>query len=321
MKKFVLGLAMAFSMNLQAQTSTDTERLQFAQEKVYSKRNSILKGIHIPNIGPTVMSGRITDLDVNPDNPSEMIVAYASGGLWYSNNNGTTFSPISDELPTLTIGDFAVNWRSKTIWLGTGEANSSRSSYAGYGLFKSTDFGKKWEYVNLSESHHIARVILDEENANRVWVAVIGHLYTQNAERGVFLTEDGGTTWKKTLFANDSTGAIDLCKIPGTKNSLLAALWQRDRKAWNFEEGGTGSGIFRSDDGGKSWKELSGLESGFPKGSHVGRIGLAAFNDKIMYALVDDQSAKPENGSKKNNQLTEAWMRKLTVEEFQKKPD
>jgi photosystem II stability/assembly factor-like uncharacterized protein len=321
MKHFVLGLAMAFSMTLQAQTSTDTERLQFAQEKVYSKRNSILKGIHIPNIGPTVMSGRITDLDVNPDNPSEMIVAYASGGLWYSNNNGTTFSPISDELPTLTIGDFAVNWKSKTIWLGTGEANSSRSSYAGYGLFKSTDFGKKWEYVNMSESHHISRVILDEENANRVWVAVIGHLYTQNAERGVFLTEDGGTTWKKTLFVNDSTGAIDLCRIPGTKNSLLAALWQRDRKAWNFEEGGTGSGIFRSDDGGKSWKELSSLESGFPKGPHVGRIGLTAFNEKIMYALVDDQSAKPDNGSKKNNQLTEAWLRKLSVDEFQKTPD
>ncbi len=321
MKHFVLCLGVAFSISLQAQTSTDTERLQFAQEKVYSKRNSILKGIHIPNIGPTVMSGRITDLDVNPDNPSEMIVAYASGGLWYSNNNGTTFSPISDELPTLTIGDFAVNWKSKTIWLGTGEANSSRSSYAGYGLFKSTDFGKKWEYVNLSESHHISRVILDEENANRFWVAVIGHLYTQNAERGVFLTEDGGTTWKKTLFVNDSTGAIDLCRIPGTKNSLLAALWQRDRKAWNFEEGGSGSGIFRSDDGGKSWKELSSLESGFPKGPHVGRIGLAAFNEKIMYALVDDQSAKPENGSKKNNQLTEAWLRKLSVEEFQKTPD
>jgi photosystem II stability/assembly factor-like uncharacterized protein len=316
---FITLLFFIFSMFVSAQNS-DAKRLQAAQEKYYSNKNSILQGVEIPNIGPTIMSGRVTDVEVNPQNPEEMLVAYASGGLWYSNNNGQSFSPISDELPTLTIGDVAVDWKNRTIWLGSGEANSSRSTYAGLGIFRSKDFGKKWEYLGLPESHHIGKILLDEHHSNRAWVAVMGHLYTQNEERGVYYTEDNGQNWKKSLYVNDSTGAIDLIRIPGTENGLLASMWQRDRKAWNFEEAGPGSGIYKSTDGGLTWTKLNQANSGFPNHQHVGRIGLAAYNDQIFYALLDDQSDK-KSTKKIMNQWEESDMRKLSADKFISLPD
>jgi hypothetical protein len=142
---------------------------------------SPLQGLPFTNIGPTVMSGRVTDLEVNPQNPHEFFVAYASGGVFYSNNNGLTLSPVFDQEAALTIGDMAMDWKNNLLWVGTGEVNSSRSSYAGTGLYQSADRGKTWKYLGLEESHHIGKIVLNPRNSAEAWVAVLGHLYTPNS--------------------------------------------------------------------------------------------------------------------------------------------
>ncbi|MFT5986057.1 MAG: hypothetical protein ACI825_001556, partial [Planctomycetota bacterium] len=172
------------------------------QQKVTQTENSLVKNLPFTNIGPTIMSGRVVDLAVNPENPTEFYVGYASGGVWHTKNNGTTFDPILDSSPTQNVGSLAVHWKSKTIWVGTGEVNSSRSSYAGIGLLQSNDNGKTWVNLGLADSHHISKIIINPANANEVVVAAVGHLYSTNEERGVYKTMDGGKTWNKTLFVN-----------------------------------------------------------------------------------------------------------------------
>lgn len=255
-------------------------------------QESIVQNIKFTSIGPSVMSGRVVDLDVNVNNPAEFYVAYASGGLWYTNNNGTTFTPVMDNAPTQNIGDIAVDWKKGTIWVGTGENNASRSSYAGIGILKSNDKGNTWQNVGLTDSHHIGHIIINADNADEVIVGVIGHLYTPNAERGIFKTTDGGKTWKQTLFINKDTGVIDIVAAPGNSKILYAAAWERERKAWNFKGSGSGSAIYKSIDGGDTWSKITGKNSGFPVGSGVGRIGLAAFDEYTIYALLDNQDRR-----------------------------
>jgi photosystem II stability/assembly factor-like uncharacterized protein len=256
---------------------------------ISSYSQNVVKNIPFTNIGPTIMSGRVVDMDVNPDKPTEFYVAYASGGLWYTNNNGTTFKPVMDNSPTQNIGDIAVDWKNETIWVGTGENNSSRSSYAGIGVLKSTDKGKTWENVGLTDSHHVSRIILNPNNPNEVVVAVIGHLYTTNKERGIFKSMDGGKTWKHTLFINDETGVIDLSVASNNFKVMFASAWQRNRKAWNFDGDGPNSGIYKSTDAGETWNLVSTTVSGFPTGDGVGRIGLAAFDENLVYAIHEYQ--------------------------------
>ena len=278
---------------------------------------NLVKNISFTNIGPTIMSGRVVDIDVNPEKPTEFYVAYASGGLWYTHNNGTTFKPIMDNSPTQNIGDIAVDWKNGTLWVGTGENNSSRSSYAGIGILKSTDKGQTWTNVGLKESHHISRIILNPLNPNEVIVAVIGHLYTTNAERGIFKTTDGGKTWKHTLFINDETGVIDLSVTPNNFKVMYATSWQRYRKAWHFEGNGSNSGIYKSTDAGETWKLISNKESGFPTGDGVGRIGLAVFNENIVYAIHDNQFRREKKDDKKDdNILKKDDFNAMSVETF-----
>ena len=163
-------------------------------------QNSLVENVPFTNIGPSIMSGRIVDIDINPNNPTEFYAAYASGGLWYTNNNGTSFESVTENAPTQNMGDVAVDWESGTIYIGTGESNSSRSSYAGIGILKSADKGKTWEHVGLKNSQHIGRVIINKNISNEVLVGVIGNLYTSNAERGIFKTSDGGKTWNNTFL-------------------------------------------------------------------------------------------------------------------------
>ncbi|MCK4562335.1 MAG: exo-alpha-sialidase, partial [Flavobacteriaceae bacterium] len=189
---------------------------------VLSAQESIVKNVAFTSIGPSIMSGRVVDLDVNPQKPTEFYVAYASGGLWYTNNNGTTFTPVMDNSPTQNIGDIAVDWKNGTIWVGTGENNSSRSSYAGIGILKSTDKGKTWQNVGLTDSHHIGKILINPNNPDEVVIGVIGHLYTPNAERGIFKTTDGGKNWVKTLFINENTGVIDVVSVEGNEQIMYA---------------------------------------------------------------------------------------------------
>jgi len=194
-----------------ATSKTDVEKA--LNQKAKMAVTSMVKNVSLQNIGPSVMSGRVVDLEVNPDNPTEFYVAYASGGLWHTTSNGISFEPILDNSETQNIGEIAIDWKNNIIWVGTGENNSSRSSYAGIGILKSTDNGKTWQNMGLKDSHHIGRIILNPNNPNEVIVGVTGHLYSKNQDRGVFKTTDGGKTWNKTLFVNDETGIIDVAEM------------------------------------------------------------------------------------------------------------
>ncbi|VAW18110.1 Glycosyl hydrolase, BNR repeat precursor [hydrothermal vent metagenome] len=298
---------------------TPAQKVETAlQQKKQMEAGSLVKNIPLKNIGPTVMSGRVVDVDVNPDNPTEFYVGYASGGLWYTNNNGTSFIPVLDTSTTQNVGDIAVDWKSGTIWVGTGENNSSRSSYAGIGILKSTDKGKTWQNMGLTDSHHIGRIVINPENPDEVVIGVTGHLYSPNEERGVFKTNDGGKTWKKTLFISNKAGIIDVAVAPLDFNIMYAASWQKDRKAWDFIGNGNASGIYKSIDGGNSWNKVSTPESGFPTGNGVGRIGLAVFDDNTVYAVHDNQfrREKSEEKKKRSNQLTKEDFKSMSVESF-----
>ena len=231
----VLGTFLVFSFaKAQQPSSTSDQIMEGVKEKKELEQISLVKNVPFKNIGPSVMSGRVVDVDVNPNKPSEFYVGYASGGLWYTNNNGTTFTPVMDNAETINIGDIAVDWPNEIIWVGTGENNASRSSYAGIGLYKSTDKGKTWVNTGLFDSQHIGRIVINPKNPEEIVVGVTGHLYSTNEERGVYKTIDGGKTWNKTLFINSQTGIIDLAYAPDNFNIMYAAAWDKDRKAWNF---------------------------------------------------------------------------------------
>jgi len=289
MKSILKLLLLCLPINLIAQTPTKPSVIQKSLEnKNQLVNSSLVKNVAFTNIGPTVMSGRVVDMDVNPENPTEFYVGYASGGLFYTNNNGITLTPVLDTAATLNVGDIAVDWQTGTLWVGTGENNSSRSSYAGIGILKSTDKGQTWTNVGLPDSHHIGRILINPNNTDEVIVGAIGHLYSPNAERGIFKTTDGGKTWSKTLFINENTGIIDVAVAPENFNIMYAASWERERKAWNFVGNGENSAIYKSTDAGTSWTKIAD-KSGFPTGSGVGRIGLAVFNANTVYALHDSQ--------------------------------
>lgn len=211
-----------------------------------------------------------------------------------------------------------MNWSNRTIWVGTGEVNSSRSSYAGVGVYKSNDNGKTWQYAGLPESHHIGKIQLHPADPNTVWVAALGHLYSPNKERGVFKTTDGGKTWKHTLYVDDNTGAVEMEINPQNPNELYAAAWYRTRRAWEFVPSGKTSGIYKSMDGGETWKLISGGTSGFPSGDHVGRIGLAVYpkNPQVVYAIVDNQQGRPDTAKKDTLTYLLDEFKSLSIEQF-----
>ncbi|HEU4902813.1 MAG TPA: hypothetical protein VFT06_08470, partial [Flavisolibacter sp.] len=240
-----LFLSVSILSNAQGRPTPAEERMKVTQQRAALEKKSLLNSITFRNIGPTVMSGRVVDVDANPADPTEFYVGYASGGVWYTANNGQSFTPVFDSTDVLTIGDIAVNWKTGTIWVGTGEVNSSRSSYAGTGVYKSTDKGKTWKWAGLPDSHHIGKIQLHPTDDNTAWVAVLGHLYSPNVERGVYKTTDGGQTWKKTLYVDDNTGAVDLDINPSNPNELYAAMWYKTRAAWRFVESGKSSGIYK----------------------------------------------------------------------------
>ncbi|MBA3649432.1 MAG: glycosyl hydrolase [Chitinophagales bacterium] len=300
------------------------QRLTGFEQRKNLEASSLLSQIQFRNVGPTIMSGRVVDVDVNPNDATEFYVAYASGGLWYTHNNGLSFQPIFDQEAVMTIGDIAVKWSNKNssdqniIWVGTGENNSSRSSYSGFGIFKSVDGGKTWINSGLPESHHIGRIVLDPDDADIVFVAVLGHLYSTNKERGIYKTSDGGKTWKQKLFVDDTTGCIDLILDPVNKNILYAAAWDRIRHPWNFQGSGIGSGIYKSTDHGETWSLVTTGTNGFPKGTDIGRIGLAAANNQgktVLYAVVDNQFAR-EKKVEDSTALTKGMLRTMSSDKF-----
>jgi photosystem II stability/assembly factor-like uncharacterized protein len=300
---------------------SDSQVIQSSLEKMEQMaQTSPFKNLVFKNIGPTVMSGRVVDVDINPADPTEMLVAYASGGLWYSTNNGTSFTPIMDNASTINLGDIAVDWDSRTIWAGTGENNSSRSSYAGIGILKSTDWGKTWNPPMLTDSHHIGRILIDPKDTDHVVVAVTGPLYSASDHRGIYTTKDGGANWEKTLFATNMAGFIDLAAAPEDFNVLYTASWEKDRKAWNFDGDGAASAIYKSTDAGESWTKITTATSGFPMGTNVGRIGLAVYDARTVYAIHDSQfrRAKEDAGTnkKEGQNLSKDDFKSMSKEDF-----
>jgi photosystem II stability/assembly factor-like uncharacterized protein len=289
MKKLVVFLfALAHGWSWSQSASSEAKNMKEGNEN-----KSLFQQVSFKNVGPTIMNGRVVDVAVNPENSIEFYVAYASGGVWYTNNNGTSFEPVMDSAPTLNCGSIAVDWKTGTIWVGTGEVNSSRSSYAGIGILRSSDKGKTWENIGLSDSHHISKILINPNNSSEIVVGVIGHLYTKNKERGIFRTVDGGKNWKQTLFINEDTGVIDMDFATDNPNVMYATSWQRDRKAHNFNGNGPGSAIYKSVDGGENWELISTKESGFPTDEFVGRIGVAVYNSTTVYVILDNQKLRP----------------------------
>jgi photosystem II stability/assembly factor-like uncharacterized protein len=285
---------------------------------------SVFKHLHWRCAGPEFQGGRISSIAVHPVNPYIIYVSAGSGNLWKTVNNGTTWEPIFDSQSTFAIGDIAVSPSNPDIiWVGTGEDLMARSSYAGTGVFKSTDAGKTWQNMGLHDSHHIGRIAVDPHNPDVVYVAAIGHQYTFNEQRGLFKTADGGKTWKKVLYTGEKIGVVEVVLDPSDSTIVYAATWERDRKAWNIVKSGPGSGIYKSSDAGLTWKKLT---PGFPDGKYVGRIGLAiaASNPNVIYALLDNQEPKPEPGKKEKSEkkkktrkgLTIIAVKKMSSEEF-----
>jgi len=244
-------------------------------------------------VGPTNVSGRVTDVAVvAPKGENYTVyVASASGGVWKTENEGTTWTPIFENMVTAAIGDIALAPSDQNIvWVGTGEHNIFRSSQAGVGVFKSTDGGKTWAHMGLADTNTVSRIVVHPTDPDIVYVAAGGHEWTKNADRGVYKTTDGGKTWAKVLYANDETGAYDLVMDPRSSDTLYAAMWQRTRQKWNDPRtfpGHTGSGLFKTTDGGKSWTPIN---TGLPTVEFRGRIGLDLCLTKpdTLYALVDN---------------------------------
>ena len=307
------------NINFPKYTSSE-KRSSGYEKRLEIENSSIVKNISFRNIGPTVMSGRVSDLEVNPQDPSHFYVAYASGGLWETTNNGNSFNSIFDNQMVMTIGDINVDWINNIIYVGTGEKNSSRSSYSGNGIYRSIDNGDTWEHLGLDESHHIGRIILHPNDKNIIWVASLGHLYSSNKDRGLYKSMDGGKTWENKLFINDMTGGIDLVMHPTNSDIIYCAMWERERKAWDFDGSGKGSGIYKSSDAGETWLEISGSTSGFPDSEGTGRIGLdiSKSNPNMIYAILDNQERKPKVLKTKSESLTKDDLRTISTNEFLK---
>ena len=306
-----------FNSVAQVKATTELELKRYLEEKLEMKNTSLLKNLSAKNIGPSIMSGRVTAIDVNPQSTKEFYVAYATGGLWYTNNNGTSFEPVMDNAETINIGDIEVDWKNEVIWIGTGEHNSSRSSYSGTGILKSNDRGKTWANSGLNDSHHIGKIVINPQNTKEIIVGSTGHLYSNSKQRGIFKSTDNGATWTNTLFIDDSTGVIDIKISPDNPNIIFASSWEKERKAWDFVENGNESAIYKSIDFGNSWVRITNENSGFPSNSGVGRIGLSVFDQNTIYAVVDNQNRRPKKKEVKV-ELKKEIFKNLTKEEFLK---
>ena len=246
---------------------------------------STFAGLAYRNIGPANMSGRIADVEGVPGDPAIIYVGSASGGVWKSVNAGTTFTPIFDKQPVQSIGDLALDpTNPDVIYVGTGEANVRNSVSFGNGVYKSTDGGRTWRHLGLGDTRHISRIVVSPLNPNKVYVAAIGHAFGPSEERGVFMSEDAGETWKKVLYVDNVHGAADLDIDPRNPNLLYASMWYFDRKQWTHKSGDEKGGIFRSTDGGKNWTKAT---KGLPK--LMGRIGIkvAPSSPNIVYAVAE----------------------------------
>jgi photosystem II stability/assembly factor-like uncharacterized protein len=248
------------------------------------------------SIGPANMTGRVVDIRGNPQNPKEVFVAFATGGLWKTVNAGTTWMPVFDRTGVFATSEIAIAPSdTSVIYVGTGEPNSRNSISPGAGVFKSTDGGRTWTYSGLRETQVIGRVLVHPTNPDVVWVAALGHAWGPNRERGVYKTTDGGKTWRQVKFVSDHAGFVDIALDPANPNTLFATAWERVRGPYFLTSGGPGSGLWKSTDGGEHWSEVKG--HGLPT-TTWGRsaVAVAPSNPSDVYLLVEaDSNPNPES--------------------------
>lgn len=286
LKKSLIALAItASAMSSSAFASIDT---------------SLLAGMKARNIGPAATSGRISDVEAVVSNPNTIYAAAASGGVWKSINAGLNWEPIFDEQEYASIGALAVNQAIPDIvWVGTGEGNVRNSVSIGGGIYKTLDGGKSWQKLGLEKTERINRIALHPTNPDVAYAAAMGTLWSKNEDRGIYKTVDGGKTWQKILYVDDTTGATDIRMDPTNPNKLYASMWQFSRLPYRFESGGPGSGLYVSNDGGETWEEKTSAD-GLPAGD-LGRITLniAPSQPNTVYALVEAEKSalmRSDNG-------------------------
>jgi len=294
--RVLIAAALALALTVPASSALPEEPLTPAAQQVLE---GMLADVHYRAIGPTRQSGRFVDIAVPLQDERIIYAATASGGLWKSVNHGQSWESIFDVDDVFSIGAVAVAPTDPdTVWVGTGEGNNSRSAYWGNGVYKSTDAGGTWEHMGLPESGHIGRILVHPEDADTVYVAALGHLYSDNPERGLYKTTDGGGSWDLVLtdvieatgeYEDETTrhiGVVDVAMDPRDPDVLYASTYDKVRKPWTFNPGGPGSRLYKSTDGGDDWTML---ENGLP-GGMLGRIGVAvaASDPDVVYAVIED---------------------------------
>ncbi|WP_299315724.1 hypothetical protein [uncultured Aquimarina sp.] len=290
-KKFIIaGLSLIFSFGIQAQD-------------IILKGKELFGKLEARHIGPALMSGRIIDLENHPTNSRIIYAGTAGGGVWKSSNGGASFTPIFDD-HAQSIGAVSIdpNDPDNTVWVGTGEIWTRNSVSVGDGLYRTTDGGANWKKMGFENSERISSIQINPKNSNEIYVGVIGALWGDSEDRGVYKTTDGGKTWEKILYINQRTGANEVIMDPNDPNTLYAAMWEFRRTAWSFNSGGPNSALYKSTDAGKTWNKI---HNGFPKGD-LGRfaVTIAPSNPKIVYAVVE---SKEDKGLYRSDDAGASW--------------
>ena len=291
----------------------------FSQEKKEIKLENYFGDLSARQIGPAVMSGRISDMENHPTDPMIIYAGSAGGGVWKSNDAGTTFYPIFDDhAQSIGAVELDPNDPDNTIYVGTGEPWPRNSVSIGDGLYKSNDGGNNWKKIGLENSERIANIIVNPANSNEIYVAVLGALWSDSNQRGVYKSNDGGETWENILFLNNSTGCADLAMDPSNPKILYASMWEFRRTAWSFNSGGDNSALYKSTDGGENWSKI---HNGFPEGK-LGRlaIGVSKSNPNTLYTVIESEKNE-DKGLYKSTDGGENWEQKnndfgITVRPF-----
>lgn len=293
-KLFVFILTFGFLGNLSAQ-----------ETEIILSGKQLFGDLKARQIGPALMSGRVTDVELHPSNNRVLYIGAAGGGVWVSANGGASFQPIFDE-HAQSIGNIALDPQQpdKVIWVGTGETWTRNSVSVGDGLYRSTDGGVNWKKIGFEKSERISSIEIDPKNSDVVYVGVLGALWGDSEERGVYKTTDGGKTWEKLLFIDQSTGCGDLVMDPNDPNTLYASMWEFRRTAWSFSSGGEKSALYKSSDAGKTWNKI---HNGFPAGK-LGRIAIAVApsDSKILYSVLETEKDS-ERGLYRSDDGGKSW--------------
>ncbi len=276
-----------------------------SQEKITLKGKELFGDITARQIGPALMSGRINDMENHPTNNRIIYAGTAGGGVWKSNDGGTTFNSIFDDY-CQSIGAVALdpNNPDNIIYVGTGETWTRNSVSIGDGLYKSVDGGSNWIKIGFEKSERIANIIVNPKNSKEIYVAVLGALWGDSEERGVYKTTDGGTSWNKVLYINQKTGCADLAIDLENPNTLYASMWEFRRTGWSFESGGENSALYKSTDGGATWNKI---HNGFPEGK-LGRLAIAVApsNPKILYTVIEAEKDE-KKGLYRSDDAGKSW--------------